>query len=150
RFNAPQFGKRDLASVSQEEVLEFLLSLTKNSKQATKRNRYSVLASFYNFSINTGFPTLTNPCNSSVIRKIFKRPQAIQWNIVDKETIDEIISRTMNTRNRLMLELMARGGMRVGEVLNLTRPISRRGPWLSRIRKVVGLEKRFIFHAKYW
>ncbi len=26
----------------------------------------------------------------------------------------------MNTRNRLMLELMARGGMRVGEVLSLT------------------------------
>ena len=43
-----------------------------------------------------------------------------QWNIVDKETIDEIIFRTANTRNRLMLELMARGGMRVGEVLNLT------------------------------
>jgi integrase/recombinase XerD len=101
-------------------VLEFLLSLTKNNKQATKRNRYSVLASFYNFSINTGLPALTNPCNTAVIRKIFKRPQAIQWNIVDKETVDEIIFRTMNTRNRLMLELMARGGMRVGEVLNLT------------------------------
>jgi site-specific recombinase XerD len=56
RFNA-QFGKRDLAGVSQEEVLEFLLSLTRNNKQATKRNRYSVLASFYNFSINTGLPT---------------------------------------------------------------------------------------------
>jgi len=47
-------------------------------------------------------------------------PQAIQWNIVDKETIDEIIFRTTNARNRLMLELMARGGMRVGEVLNTT------------------------------
>jgi len=45
-------------------------------------------------------------------------PQTIQWQIVDKETVDEIIFRTMNTRNRLMLELMARGGMRVGEVLN--------------------------------
>lgn len=33
-------------------------------------------------------------CNSSVIRKIFKRPQAIQYNIVDKETVDEIIFRT--------------------------------------------------------
>lgn len=96
-----------------------MLSLTKNNKQATKRNRYSVLAAFYNFSINTALPALTNPCNTSVIRKIFKRPQAIQWNIVDKETIDEIIFRTAN-RNRLMLELMTRGGMRVGEVLNLT------------------------------
>ncbi len=118
RFTA-RFAQRDLASISPEEVLEFLISLTKNNKQATKRNRYSVRASFYNFSINTGFPTLTNPCNSSVIRKIFKRPHAIQWNIVDKETVDEIIFRTTNQRNRLILELMARGGMRVGEVLNL-------------------------------
>lgn len=39
-----RFGQRDLASVSQEEVLDFLLSLTKNNKQATKRNQYSVLA----------------------------------------------------------------------------------------------------------
>ncbi|MEF8823684.1 MAG: site-specific integrase [Desulfohalobiaceae bacterium] len=33
--------------------------------------------------------------------------------------VEEIIFRTDNTRNRLMLELMDRGGMRVGEVLNL-------------------------------
>jgi integrase len=95
-------------------------SLPSNHKQATKRNRYSVLLSFYNFIINTALPALTNPCNTAVIKKIFKRPQAIQWQIVDKETVDEIIFRTMNTRNRIMLELMARGGMRVGEVLNLT------------------------------
>ncbi len=95
------------------------MALTKDNKQATKRNRYSVLAAFYNFSINTALPALTNPCNSAVIKKIFKRPQPIQWQIVDKETVDEIIFRTMNTRNRLILELMARGGMRIGEVLNL-------------------------------
>jgi integrase len=78
-----------------------------------------VLSSFYNFSINTGLPALPNPCNTAVIKKIFKRPHAIQWQIVDKETVDEIIFRTMNIRNRLILELMARGGMRIGEVLNL-------------------------------
>ncbi len=78
-----QFGKRDLASIAQEEVLEFLVSLTKNNRQATKRNRYSVLSSFYNFSISTAQPALTNPCNSSVIRKIFKRPQSIQWQIIE-------------------------------------------------------------------
>jgi len=94
--------------------------MTKDKRQATKRNRYPVLVSFHNFSINTGLPALTNPCNGFVIRKIFKRPQAIQWNIVDKETVDEIIFRTTNARNRLLLELMAREGMRIGEVLNLT------------------------------
>ena len=96
------------------------MSITQNNKQATKRNRFSILSSFYNFSINTACPSLTNPCNSSVIKKIFKRPPPIQWQIVDKELIDEIIFRTDNIRNRLMLELMARGGMRVGEVLKLT------------------------------
>ncbi len=35
-------------------------------------------------------------------------------------TVDEIIFRTDSARNRLMLELMARSGMRVGEVLKLT------------------------------
>jgi integrase/recombinase XerD len=34
--------------------------------------------------------------------------------------VDEIIFRTQNPRNRIMLELMARGCMRVGEVLKLT------------------------------
>ena len=79
-----------------------------------------MLASFYNFSINSALPALTNPCNTTVIKKIFKRPQTIQWKIVDKETVDEIIFRTTNSPNRLMLELMARGGMRIGEVLNVT------------------------------
>ena len=37
----------------------------------------------------------------------------------EKETVDEIIFRTVNPRNRLMLELMARGAMRVGEVLKI-------------------------------
>jgi integrase len=39
---------------------------------------------------------------------------------VEKETVDEIIFRTPDQRNRLILESMARGGMRIGEVLKLT------------------------------
>ena len=33
--------------------------------------------------------------------------------------MDEMIFRTQKPRNRLMLELMARGGMRIGEVLKI-------------------------------
>lgn len=131
-------------------MLAFLLSLTKDNKQATKRNRYSVLASFYNFIINTGLPALSNPCSSSVIKKIFKRPQAIQWDIVDKEAVDEIIFRTTNVRNRLMLELMARGGMRVGEVLNLTpghiqeRTLAIRNPKSGRTGETVYVPRKIL------
>ena len=42
-----------------------------------------------------------------------------QAKIIEKETVDEIIFRTIKVRNRLILELMARGGMRIGEVLKL-------------------------------
>jgi integrase/recombinase XerD len=53
------------------------------------------------------------------LRKIFKEQKAIHWNNLEKDILDEIIFRTENARDRLMLELMARGGMRVGEVLKL-------------------------------
>ncbi len=55
-FGTPFTTKRDLASISQEEILTFLMSLTKDNKQATIKNRYSVHSSFYNFSINTTLP----------------------------------------------------------------------------------------------
>jgi hypothetical protein len=44
----------------------------------------------------------------------------LNYHRIEKETVDEIIFRTNNVRNRLMLELMARDRMRIGEVLKLT------------------------------
>ena len=61
-----------------------------------------------------------NPCDSPMLRKLFRPKTIVHWDIIEKETVDKIIFRTDNVRNRLTLELMARGGMRVGEVLKLT------------------------------
>ena len=55
-----------------------------------------------------------------MLRRLYRPGKPIHWDVVEKETIDEIIFRTTKVRNRLILELMARGGMRVGEVLKLT------------------------------
>lgn len=55
-----------------------------------------------------------------MLRKLYRPGKPNHWSIFEKETIDEIIFRTIKPRNRLILELMARGGMRVGEVLKLT------------------------------
>ena len=60
-----------------------------------------------------------NPCELPMLRKLFRPAVTISWNILEKETVDEVIFRTTNVRNRLILELMARGGMRIGEVLKL-------------------------------
>ena len=54
------------------------------------------------------------------MRKIFKDRKPPPWPIIEKEVIDEIIFKTANLRNRVMLELMARGGMRIGEVLKIS------------------------------
>jgi integrase len=78
------------------------------------------MTSFFNFIINNIAPELKNPCDTQILKKLFKSTPIIQWDIIDKETVDEIIFRTTRPRNRLILELMARGGMRIGEVLKLT------------------------------
>ncbi len=57
-----------------------------------------------------------------MLKKIFKSIRGVQWKIYEKEIIDEIIFKVETLRNRLLLELMARGGMRIGEVLKI-RPI---------------------------
>ena len=54
-----------------------------------------------------------------MIRKLYRQKGTSRWEIIEKGTIEEIIFRTTKNRNRLLLELMARGGMRVGEVLKL-------------------------------
>ena len=61
-----------------------------------------------------------NPCDSPMLRILLRTKAIVHWDIIEKETVDEIIFRTDNVRNRLILELMARSGMRVGEVLKLT------------------------------
>ena len=52
-----------------------------------------------------------------MLRKLFRPTVTVRWNIIEKETVDEIIFRTTNGRNRVIFELMARGGMRIGEVI---------------------------------
>ena len=54
-----------------------------------------------------------------MIRMLYRERVPLRWKIIEKETVDEIIFRTTKARNRLILELMARGGMRIGEVLKL-------------------------------
>ncbi|NIS69970.1 MAG: tyrosine-type recombinase/integrase [Proteobacteria bacterium] len=55
-----------------------------------------------------------------MLRKLFRGGGTVRWKILEKEVVDEIIFRTTNARNRLIFELMARGGMRISEILNLT------------------------------
>jgi integrase/recombinase XerD len=117
-----EFGDRGVDTITPEEILSFLTKLTDGTKQTTKRNRYSSLKAFFNFIKNSIDPNFQNPCDTPILRKIFKDRKPPPWPIIEKELVDEIIFKTVNPRNRIMLELMARGGMRIGEVLKI-RPL---------------------------
>ena len=93
--------------------------ITEGSKPQTKRARFTSLLAFFNFAKNNLDPDFINPCDSPMLRKLFRTKVKTQFDILEKETVDEIIFRTNKMRDRLILELMARGAMRIGEVLKI-------------------------------
>ncbi len=114
------FGDKEIDVIGTDDVLSFLNDITDGRKQQTKKIRYSHLKAFYSFVKSNLDPDLNNPCDNPMMKKLFKAKAPANWNILEKETVDEIIFRTIKPRNRLILELMARGGMHIGEVLKLT------------------------------
>lgn len=128
--------------------MDFLTRTTEGCKQQTKRIRFSHLSAFFNFiktNIDNGFQS---PCDTPLLRKMFKPKPTVSWEIIEKDVIDEIIFRSDKPRNRLILELMARGGMRIGEVLKLIpadvhdRKLILRDPKSGRERDVVFIPQK--------
>ncbi len=114
------FKDIELSSITSEDILAFMSTVSDGTKQNTKKLRFTLLSAFFNFVKNSLDPDFQNPCENPALRKLFRAGKFTQFKILEKDVIDEIIFRTRNQRNRLMLELMARACMRVGEVLKLT------------------------------
>ncbi len=139
-----EFGTDNLEDITTERVLSFLNRITEGKKRQTKQTRYSHLLAFFNFIKNHTNLDFRNPCDTLMLKKLFRARPSYNWNIIEKETVDEIIFRTSKPRNRLMLELMARGGMRISEVLKLTpSDINERRLTLKEPKS--GREQEFIF-----
>ena len=99
--------------------MDFMSKISDGAKQNTKKLRFTLLSAFFNFVKISLDPQLNNPCDNPALRKLFRTGKTVQLKILEKDVVDEIIFRTQNQRNRLMLELMARSCMRIGEVLKL-------------------------------
>jgi integrase len=125
-------------------------TVSDGTKQNTKKLFFTLLASFFNYIHNSIDPDFQNPCRNAALRKLFRAGKPTQFKILEKDVVDEIIFRTQNPRNRLLLELMARGCMRVGEVLKLTpmdiedRKVVIRDPKSGREAEVVFLPQKVI------
>ena len=113
------YGNRSLDSLQSDEIYQFLENSTTSSAKSTRRLRYAQLKAFFNFIIDKCHHDMKNPCDTSLLSKTFRMPRQVPRTILDKETVDEMIYNTKNPRNRLILELQARCGLRIGEILNI-------------------------------
>jgi integrase len=114
-----KFGSRQVESISSDEISQFLEDLTGSLSKATRRLRYAQLKTFFNFTIDKFDLNLKNPCSSLTLARTFKTPPQKTRKVLEKEIVDEMIYNTKNLRDRLMLELQARCGLRIGELLKL-------------------------------
>jgi hypothetical protein len=88
-------GERDLNSLTPEEVLSFLTDFNQGTNQLTKRTRYSQLTSFFNFPTQNRDSEFRSPCDTPMLKKLYRPSGPIRWTILEKEVVDEIIFRTV-------------------------------------------------------
>lgn len=118
RFNASH-AESPVAQITPDVIFHFLESVTHNLAKSTRRLRYAQLKAFFNFIIDRCSLDMKNPCNTKLLSKSFCAPKQTQRKILERETVDEMIYNTKSQRDRLIVELQARCGLRVGELLNL-------------------------------
>lgn len=73
----------------------------------------SPLKAFFNYVIEVTGINAKNPCTAVVLAKAYKNVLHRPRKILDKETVDEMIFNASSLRDRLILELQARCGLRI-------------------------------------
>ncbi len=113
------FDGRTVESITPDDIGQFLESVTSGMSKGTRHLRYAQTKAFFSFVINECSLDIKNPCAHSLLAKQFKYPKMAARKILDKELVDELIYSTTSPMDRLILELQARCGLRIGEVLKL-------------------------------
>jgi integrase/recombinase XerD len=114
-----RFSANEVVSVSADQIGRFLEECTEGLSRSTRHLRYAQIKAFFNYVIEVTEVNAKNPCNAVMLAKTYKNAPHRPRKILDKETVDELIFNARSVRDRLILELQARCGLRIGEVLNL-------------------------------
>jgi hypothetical protein len=96
------YGNLELEELTVDIVQSFLERITNGRKPQTRKIRFGHLTSFFNFVRNNLNPDFQNPCNSPMMRKLFRPKITTNWSIIEKDAVDEIIFRSSKIRNRLI------------------------------------------------
>ncbi len=115
-----RFVGRSFDSIGPDEIYQFLEAITDGQAKSTRRLRFAQFKAFYNFVMEKADMDMRNPCDAPIPAKAFKAPKQVARRILDRETVEELIYNADNLRDRLILELQARCGLRIGESLKIT------------------------------
>ena len=113
------FDGRTVESITPDDIGQFFESFTSGMSKGTRHLRYAQTKAFFSFVINECSLDIKNPCAYPLLAKQFKYPKTAARKILDKGLVDELIYSTTSPMDRLILELQARCGPRIGEVLKL-------------------------------
>lgn len=113
------FGGKDVSSLGSEDVYHFLEMITESNSKSTKGHRYAQLKAFLNFIIMNYELDVSNPLDTPLMRKTFRKPKTEPRKTIPREIIDELVFKCKDLRDRLILELQAKCGARIGEVLKI-------------------------------
>jgi len=97
------FNDIELSSITPEDIMNFMSTVSDGTKQNTKKLRFTLLSAFFNFVKISLDPDFQNPCDNPALRKLFRAGKIIQFKILEKDVVDEIIFRTRN-HTRSILE----------------------------------------------
>ena len=86
-----------MSKVSSDDIMNFLVTVTEGHKSSTKKLKYSLLKTFFNFIKNSIDQNLQNPCDSTILQKTFKVTKSQPGTILDKD----VVATSSHSRDRL-------------------------------------------------
>lgn len=97
------FGHYEVSVISSDDIMNFLVTVTEGHIHisSTKKLKYSLLKTFFNFIKSSIDQNLKNPCNSPLLNKTFKATKNQPWTILDKDVVDEIVSKIILRHSNL-------------------------------------------------
>ena len=87
-----RFSDQPVESVSPDDICRFLEECTEGLSRSTRHLRYAQIKAFFNYIIDATDLNIKSPCSAASLSKTFKLAQHRPRKILDKETVDEIIS----------------------------------------------------------
>jgi site-specific recombinase XerD len=80
------FGASELATLSTEDIHQFILIVTDGRARSSARLRYAQIKCFFNFMVEN-HRIKSNPCDDPTLRKAFRAPRGKDRDVVPRETI---------------------------------------------------------------